>query len=63
MSVYYEAERPFAEGDRIQFRAPFGEKRIVNGELGTITKIEPEQLRVALDSGHEITFDFSSSGT
>jgi ATP-dependent exoDNAse (exonuclease V) alpha subunit len=36
VSVYNEAQRSFAEGDRIQFRAPFAEKRVVNGELGTI---------------------------
>ncbi|HEX7295997.1 MAG TPA: ATP-binding domain-containing protein [Pyrinomonadaceae bacterium] len=57
VSVYNEAERSFAERDHIQFRAPFGEKRIVNGELGSITKIEPEHLRVTLDSGREVTFD------
>lgn len=57
VSVYNKAERFFAEGDRIQFRAPFAEKRIVNGELGSITSIEPEHLRVALDSGREVSFD------
>jgi ATP-dependent exoDNAse (exonuclease V) alpha subunit len=57
VSVYNKAERFFAEGDRIQFRAPFAEKRIVNGELGTINQIEPEHLRVTLDSGREVTFD------
>ncbi len=57
VSVYNEAERSFAESDRIQFRAPFAEKRIVNGELGSITKIEPDHLRVALDSGREVSFD------
>ena len=57
VSVYNKAERSFAEGDRIQFRAPFSEKRIVNGELGTINQIEPEHLRVTLDSGREVTFD------
>jgi len=57
VSVYNEAQRSFAEGDRIQFRAPFSEKRIVNGELGSITKLEPEQVRVALDNGHEVTFN------
>jgi hypothetical protein len=41
VNVYTEAERLFAEGDRIQFRAPFAEQRVANGELGTITKIEP----------------------
>jgi ATP-dependent exoDNAse (exonuclease V) alpha subunit len=57
VSVYNEAERAFSAGDRIQFRAPFAEKRIVNGELGSITKIEPEHLCVALDSGREVSFD------
>ena len=57
VSVYKEAERDFAEGDRIQFRAPFTDKRIVNGELGSITKLEPEQMRVTLDSGREVSFD------
>jgi conjugative relaxase-like TrwC/TraI family protein len=57
VSVYNEAERIFAEGDRIQFRAPFADKRIVNGELGSITRLEHEQMRVALDSGREVTFD------
>jgi len=57
VSVYNKAERFFAEGDRIQFRAPFAEKRIVNGELASITKIETEHLRVALDSGREVSFD------
>jgi conjugative relaxase-like TrwC/TraI family protein len=57
VSVYNKAERFFAEGDRIQFRAPFAEKRIVNGELGTINQIEPEQLRVTLDSAREVSFD------
>ena len=57
VSVYYEAERAFAEGDRLQIRAPFREKRIANGELGTITKIEPDQIRLAMDSGREISVD------
>jgi hypothetical protein len=57
VSVYYEAERTFAEGDRLQIRAPFREKRIANGELGTITKIEPDQLRLAMDSGRELSID------
>ena len=57
VSVYYEAERTFAEGDRLQIRAPFRDKRIANGELGTITKIEPDQVRLAMDSGREISVD------
>jgi ATP-dependent exoDNAse (exonuclease V) alpha subunit len=57
VSVYYESERAFAEGDRVQFRAPDTEKRIANGELGTITKIEPGQIVLALDSGRDIRID------
>jgi len=56
VSVYNKAERAFAEGDRIQFRAPFTDKRIVNGELGSITKIEPDQVRIELDRGREVSF-------
>jgi ATP-dependent exoDNAse (exonuclease V) alpha subunit len=56
VSVYREAEREFAEGDRIQFRAPFTEKRVANGELATIAKIGDE-LTVKLDSGREVSFE------
>src|SRR5437016_10093030 len=57
VSVYREAEREFAEGDRIQFRAPFSEKRTANGELATIAKIGDEELTVKLDSGREVSFE------
>src|SRR5437870_4236398 len=57
VSVYREAEREFAEGDRIQFRAPFTEKRVANGELATIAKIGDEELIVKLDSARELSFE------
>ncbi|HEY4422583.1 MAG TPA: MobF family relaxase [Pyrinomonadaceae bacterium] len=57
VSVYYESERAFAEGDRLQIRAPFREKRIANGGLGTITKIEPDRIRLTMDSGREVSVD------
>src|SRR6185369_10355902 len=57
VSVYYESERAFAEGDRLQIRAPFREKRIANGGLGTISKIEPDRIRLTMDSGREISVD------
>jgi conjugative relaxase-like TrwC/TraI family protein len=57
VSVYNEAERAFAEGDRIQFRAPLADKRITNGELGTITKVARQKVRIALDCGREVTFN------
>src|SRR6185503_17325910 len=37
VSVYKEASRKFAVGDRVQFRAPFREANVKNTELGTIT--------------------------
>jgi ATP-dependent exoDNAse (exonuclease V) alpha subunit len=57
VSVYREAERNFAEGDRIQFRAPFTEKRVANGELATIAKIGDEEMIVKLDGGREVNFE------
>jgi conjugative relaxase-like TrwC/TraI family protein len=57
VSVYREASREFAEGDRIQFRAPFTEKRVANGELGTIAKIGDEEMSVKLDGGREMGFE------
>lgn len=57
VSVYYQAQREFAEGDRIQFRAPLSERRVANGELATITKIGDEELSVKLDSGREFSFE------
>src|SRR5256714_2431581 len=57
VSVYREAKREFAEGDRIQFRAPFTEERVANGELATIAKIGDEELTIKLDSGREVSFE------
>jgi len=57
VSVYKEAQRDIAEGDRIQFRAPFTERRVANGELGTIARIGDEELTVTLDSGREVSFE------
>src|SRR5438105_2412046 len=57
VSVYREAEREFEDGDRVQFRAPFTEKRIANGELATIAKIGDEELTVKLDGGREVSFE------
>jgi conjugative relaxase-like TrwC/TraI family protein len=57
VSVYKEAKRSFAEGDRIQFRAPFAEAEIKNSELGTITEIAEGKMTVALCKERVITFD------
>ena len=57
VSVYKEARRQFAVGDRIQFRAPFTEANVKNTELGTIIKIAPGQFTVSLSADRVITFD------
>jgi hypothetical protein len=57
VSVYKEAKRQFAEGDRIQFRAPFAEAKVKNSELGTITEIADGKLTVALAGKRVVTFD------
>ncbi|HYX29264.1 MAG TPA: MobF family relaxase [Pyrinomonadaceae bacterium] len=57
VNVYQERERSFSEGDRIQFRAPFAEHKVANGELGTIRQIKDDEFTVAMDSGREIAFD------
>src|SRR5258706_10653509 len=57
VSVYKQAHREFGEGDRIQFRAPFTERRVANGELGTIARIKDDELTVTLDSGREGSFE------
>lgn len=57
VSVYKEAKRQFAVGDRIQFRAPFAEAKIKNSELGTITEIAEGKLTVALAGKRVVTFD------
>ncbi|MFZ0748700.1 MAG: ATP-binding domain-containing protein, partial [Pyrinomonadaceae bacterium] len=56
VTVYKQAVRQFSEGDRIQFRAPFVEKRIANGELATFTKITLNEFTARLDTGREVSF-------
>lgn len=57
VSVYKEARRQFAVGDRIQFRAPFPEAKVKNTELGTITNIEQGEFTVSLSADRIITFN------
>ena len=40
VSVYREAEREFAEGDRVQFTAPSKDLHVANRELGTIVRLD-----------------------
>ena len=57
VSVYREAERDFAIGDRIQFRAPYASERVANGEFGTITEITEKEWKVQLGDKRVVSFD------
>ncbi|HWX55522.1 MAG TPA: MobF family relaxase [Verrucomicrobiae bacterium] len=58
VSVYREAEREFAEGDRIQFTAPSKELQVANRELGTIVRLgDDDQIGIKTDSGKLVEFE------
>jgi conjugative relaxase-like TrwC/TraI family protein len=58
VSVYREAERDFAEGDRIQFTAPSKELHVANRELGTVAHLnEDGEIAIRTDSGRSVEFD------
>ena len=59
VNVYQEAVREFATGDRIQFTARDKDLGVSNRDLGTIMKLEPNQIRVRLDGQDEriVKFD------
>jgi ATP-dependent exoDNAse (exonuclease V) alpha subunit len=55
VTVYREAARALATGDRVQFTAPDRELHVANRELATIEKIDADgQLSVRLDSGRTV---------
>src|SRR5262249_669163 len=57
VTVYREADRAFAVGDRVQFTAPDRALRVPNRELGTIETIEASgRLQLRLDSGRTVAF-------
>ncbi|HEY6273986.1 MAG TPA: MobF family relaxase [Terriglobales bacterium] len=61
VTLYREAERAFAEGDRVQFTAPYRQQQFANRELGTIEKIDDSgQAKIHLDSGRRVEFDLKN---
>ena len=57
VSVYREANREFAEGDRVQFTAPSKDLRVANRELGTIVHLDERgDIAVHTDSGRLVEF-------
>lgn len=58
VSVYREAEREFAPGDRIQFTAPSRELGVANRELATVQKLEQNgNISIRTDSGQTLNFN------
>jgi ATP-dependent exoDNAse (exonuclease V) alpha subunit len=55
VTLYREAERALAVGDRVQFTSPYRERHVANRELGTIDHIDASgQIRVRLESGRRV---------
>jgi conjugative relaxase-like TrwC/TraI family protein len=58
VTVYRDAERTFAEGDRVQVTAPYHEQKLANRELGTVEHIDGGgNLKLKMDSGREVEFN------
>ena len=57
VEVYREEGREFVEGERIQFRAPLKERKIPNGVLGRIEKLDRDsgQMTITLDAGPSVS--------
>jgi conjugative relaxase-like TrwC/TraI family protein len=64
VTIYKEADRAFAVGDRVQATAPDRERRVANRELGTVEAITATDggrtLTLKLDSGRTATYDLNS---
>jgi ATP-dependent exoDNAse (exonuclease V) alpha subunit len=59
VTVYREADRAFAVGDRVQITSPDRERHVANRELGTIERMDHADdgaLQVRLDSGRAVRF-------
>lgn len=55
VTLYREAERAFAAGDRVQFTAPYRTRDVANRELGTLDHLDASgRLHVRLDSGRAV---------
>jgi conjugative relaxase-like TrwC/TraI family protein len=62
VAVYREDERDFSVGDRIQFRAPYPEKRITTNEIAYVERIDGDRMTVRMDDAKQkrITIDLST---
>ena len=61
VTIFREAERAFAVGDRVQFTAPFRDRHVANRELGTLEGIDATgRVRVRLESGRRVAFSLDT---
>jgi conjugative relaxase-like TrwC/TraI family protein len=57
VTVYREADRAFAVGDRAQVTAPDRQRHVANRELGIVEAIDADrQLHLRLDTGRSVTY-------
>jgi Viral (Superfamily 1) RNA helicase len=60
VSVYREAERQIAEGDRVQFTAPSKDLQVANRELGTVVRVSSDnEMTIRTDSRRLVHVDAS----
>ena len=58
VTVYRDAERTFAQGERVQLTAPYHAERLANRELATLEQIDANgNLKLKMDSGREVEFN------
>jgi ATP-dependent exoDNAse (exonuclease V) alpha subunit len=58
VTLYREAERAFAAGDRVQMTAPDRERGVPNRELGTVERVDRKgHMEVRWDSGRTSSFE------
>jgi len=59
VNAYAETSREFATGERVQFTTSDKTLGVSNRDLGTVTKIEPNQITIRMDGKEErsVTFD------
>jgi hypothetical protein len=61
IAAYREIDREFAQGDRIQFTANNRELTVSNRDMGTIERIDSNQVSVKMDGAKERTVAFDAA--
>jgi conjugative relaxase-like TrwC/TraI family protein len=61
IAAYREISREFAQGDRIQFTANNRELAVSNRDMGTIERIDANQISVKMDGAKERTVTFDAA--